>query len=133
MTETAETEQQGAPVRSLGSTIVTQILGHIAVDDAEVQGNGAANNTRWVFDVECEAGKEIRISLLEHRSGRLEHPDLMSYSLAPTSAEFYEARPFAVYDQEVGVLTLASSSLPEEEPLLFSCRISIDVMHSATR
>ena len=112
---------------------ITQVLGRIEAPGVEaLTGNGAANNTRWVFDIEGEGGKDIALYLLEHRSGRRLTPDLMSYSLTALSPSFYDARPVARYDDKTGCFTVSSLRF-EGERGHFACRVAIDVMHSATR
>jgi hypothetical protein len=96
-----------------------------------IKEQGAGNSTRWVFDLEAPAGSRIEIFLLDPRNRqRRIKPDLMSYSLAALSPDFYDARPVAFYDPEEGVFTVSSSKSQEG---VYACRVAIDVMHSATR
>ncbi len=139
MTDEAHDETQ-SPVTLIQDVNLAQILGSIDAPGAKVTGKGAGNSTRWVFDLEAEAGKKTELFLLDPRnSKRRLKPDLMSYSLTALSSSFYDARPIAVYDDETGAFTIQSSrsrgSTVGEGVVLarFSCRVAIDVMHSATR
>jgi hypothetical protein len=114
------------PVALVKSATLEMILGRIEADGSNVVGKPAGNNTRWVFDVEGEGGKDIRVRLLEFRGKRRLKPDLMSYSLAALSVGFYGVLPVATYED--GVFTIVT-----EPKGRFACRVSIDVMHSATR
>jgi hypothetical protein len=141
MNEEANTASEGAqgPIALIKDVNLTQILGAIEAPGMHVQGRGAGNSTRWVFDLEGEAGKTVEIFLLDPRNKLRLKPDLMSYSLTALSASFYDARPVATYDAATGGFIVQSqrskASTVGEGVVMgrFSCRVAIDVMHSATR
>lgn len=137
--QSGETETAN-PVALIKSVNLTQILGDIEAPGMTVKGRGAGNSTRWVFDLEGEAGKTVEIYLLNPRNDDVRlRPDLMSYSLTALSTSFYDARPIARYDAETGAFIIQSQkpkfASAGESALAarFSCRVAIDVMHSATR
>ena len=126
MNDEANNESRETPVTLVKTSTIEMILGRVESDGANVVGNPAGSNTRWVFDVTGEGGTDIHVRLLEFRGKRRLKPSLMSYSLAALCPEFYSVRPVATYED--GVFTIVT-----EPKGRFACRVSIDVMHSATR
>lgn len=106
---------------------IAQILGKIYSEEIDPLGSPAANNTRWVFDVTTQDGKQISVKLLDFRSGRGLAPDVMSFSFAPSNRVAYQAQP--VLKEEEGKLLI--DTLRTEKSASF--RVFVDIMHSATR
>lgn len=104
-----------------------QVLGRIDAPGCVIEGVPAANNTRWIFDINGETGKDIEISLLEFRSGKRIKLDLSSIALTAQSAEFYEAKPHFVLVNNTLVL--------RSDKINAACkyRVSVDILHTATR
>lgn len=120
---------------------ITPILGCIEAQGAVVEGRGAPNSTRWVFDVEGVCGPDpITIQLQEHRWLRQIRPGLMSFSITPTSKGGAKALLWAqahngclllyAYREVGGTSEFEEAAGGAAE---FSCRVAIDVMHTATR
>jgi hypothetical protein len=109
--------------------VITPVLGRVKAAGAQVQVEGAPNNTRWVLDVEvpAEADGTVSLQILEHRSGRELEPDLMSFSITPTSPDAQDAHIHAEHKGSLLALKAKKISQP------YSYRVAIDVMHSSTR
>jgi len=108
---------------------VTQVLGVVEAPGFDVVGKPAANSTRWILDVESVAGADVKLSLLDFRTGRRVFPDLMSYTVTPLDADCYDAKPFAIE----GPGSLQIRTRPLQGDVIIHYRVQIDVMHSATR
>jgi hypothetical protein len=120
---------------------VTPILGCIEAQGALVEGRGANNSTRWVFDVEGRCRDEpVIVRLLEHRWLRPITPALLSFSITPTSKAGAKA---LLWGQTKGgclllfavaaELRVARDIIQVDHQAAFSCRVALDVMHTATR
>ena len=121
--------ENDAIVLAADATVVTQVLGRVAAPSSRVEGSPAANSTRWIVDVECVPGEDVELLLLESRSGRRLYPDLMSFSITPLDADCYDARPFAIPGSGKLVIRTRILALPAR----IHYRVTLDVMHSATR
>lgn len=124
-----ETSGNRSPVALVRKVEVTQLLGRVSVVGASASGRPAQNSTRWIIDIDDQdTGVSLELILLDFRSGRPIEPDLMSFSFAPMSASFYDAKP-RIAQHRKGVLQISTDRVAG------SClyRLSIDVMHSATR
>jgi hypothetical protein len=115
------------PLAAVKSMTLTQILGRVLVDNEKTNlaGTPAENNTRWVMDVDTDGKDPIVLQLLQYRSSAPVRPDLLSFSIAPTSEAAWKAQPWVKV--EGGKLTVHTREIE------CSFRISVDVMHSATR
>jgi hypothetical protein len=120
-------EEEDATLTVVKNMTLTQILGRVMVDNKKTNlaGKPAENNTRWVMDVDTDGKEPMVLQLLQFRSSAPVNPDLLSFSIAPTSPEAWSAQPWA--QVEGGRLTVHT----REKACSF--RISVDVMHSATR
>ena len=122
-----QNEKDGPPVALVEDAAVYEILGLLETEGATQEGkDGAANNTRWVFDVATQKEEQkIVVHLLNYRSGKDIVTDIQpSFHLAPLSRSFHDARVWC--ETNGGNLTLHIS-----RPCKF--RVSVDVMHSANR
>ena len=108
--------------------LITPVLGRISAQTAQlVEGVPHSNSTRWIFDVDGGAKEPVVIQLLGFKSKQPASPDLVSGSLLPRSASFFEARPF-LETLEDGKLVLVHVS-----PVPCRYRVCVDTMHTATR
>jgi hypothetical protein len=131
MSEEDAAIENPTPIKKQDAAHIAQVLGAVEAPGSVIQGVGAGNSTRWVFDLEAPSGARVDVYLLDPRNRlRRVRPDLMSYSLAALSSTFYDARPVAFYDPEKGLFAITSTKTREG---VFACRVAIDVMHSATR
>jgi hypothetical protein len=109
--------------------LIKPLLGHIEVINGALDADSkpAANNTRWIFDVEgAPPSGSFKIRLLDNRARRPLALDLFACVMTAKSDAFYAAKPhFRVED---GVLVIRHA-----EPPACSYRVMLDVMHSATR
>lgn len=111
------------------SALITPRLGLVFVQGAELAAVKVLNNsTRWIFDIE-HFSDDVTIQLLECRSGKDIHPDVLSLGLLPRSSNFYRVQPI-VSEILGGKFVLRGSGMPH-----VSCafRVQIDAMHTATR
>jgi hypothetical protein len=128
-------EETGSEIR------ITPILGNIEAHGAIVQGRGAANSTRWVFDVEGRCRQEpVLVRLLEHRWLKPITPALLSFSITPTSKAGAKALLWGQTKDGCLLLYAGGAEVVVEPDLVqvamlaeFSCRVALDVMHTATR
>lgn len=124
-------EKQENEAPRLEAVVITQILGCVHAD-ALVRGNPKRNSTRWVLDIEQQPGTHsIELHLLEFTSRRELRPDVISFSITPTSPDACDAAIWGV--ERDGCLTLHGISDQPEQGRAFSYRVFIDVLHSSTR
>lgn len=107
---------------------ITPVLGRISVQGARlIEAPSRNNSTRWLFDVDGSSKTPIVVQLLDPRSGLPVKPDLVSGSLLPRSAMFFEACPFLdTLDDGKLVLIHATDAVCRY-------RVCVDTMHTATR
>lgn len=123
---------------------VTPVLGFISVEGGTLDDAKPANNaTRWIFNVEGGLSPDAKliISLLEPRNKKLIKPDILSCSLLPLDARFYDAKPFVspLNEGDPGTLALMHGGglihlRPEDAVIhIARYRVQVDIMHTATR
>jgi hypothetical protein len=108
---------------------VKPLLGYISVTGATLDDNKpAANNTRWIFDVDgtIDEGGGVKLQLLDVRSRRPLPLNLFACVMTARNSHFYDARPHFNIEHDVLILRHAA-------PVACSYRVMLDVMHSATR
>lgn len=134
MTEEARNEAS-TPLSVVDKTRVIQVLGKIALynfPEEALIGTPRPNNTRWIFDLhDIEAGSTIRVQLLEYRNDRIVRPEMWSPSLCPLNSLFHNARPYCRFDDEGSFLLKSQHFGSQDDKGRFSCRVTIDTMHSA--
>lgn len=127
--EPERSRKEKSPIALVRKAVVTQLLGRVLVAGVSAGGRPAQNSTRWIIDIDDqETGTALEIVLLDFRSGRPIEPDLMSFSLTPMSASFYDAKP-RIEQHKKGSLQINTDRVAGD--CLY--RLAIDVMHSATR
>src|SRR5262245_345764 len=108
------------------SILITPILGAVAVSgqaELNAAAKPAANNTRWMFDVEG-SGDAFSVQLLEMRSKKPISPDLVAGSFLPMSAGYHLARPF-IQEPENGLLRFCHPGFDPEKGDAFVCRYRV--------
>jgi hypothetical protein len=127
LTQEKDGSDKGVLINIFNKPLLKPILGRISSDvEVDVASKTASNNTRWIFDVENAFG-DIAVQLLDPRSGLPIYPDMMSMSLLPRSASYYEAKPF------VALIACGDFTLRHAKDTVCSYRVAVDVLHSATR
>jgi hypothetical protein len=107
-----------------GDAVVMQILGRLGAKNAHVEGDAYGNSTRWVFDVAFSKKGSIELELLFKYTCDKEKALIKSYTLAPLSSDFWDAKPWV--EENGDTFTLHANG-----PC--SIRVAIDTIHSATR
>lgn len=132
MNEEENRSEEDSPVALVEDCVITKVLGDLKTTGAKVTGTHKGNSTRWVFDIEAPMGSKVLIELLSFfgENRPISPLEMMTGYLAPTSAEFYEARPVLEFHEEKGSLTLATRGDPNKR---FSCRVLVDTMGSQSR
>ena len=89
---TNEIKDGDRPVALVRSVQLTEVLGHIASDDAETGKGGAPNSTRWVFDITCTKAAKVKVVLVRHQDGLPFETDIEpSFHFTGMSKDFREA------------------------------------------
>lgn len=109
---------------------VTPILGVVTVSEGGIVAEdtrSAANNTKWLFDVEGEVEGDLVIQLVDMRGNRPSHPDLAACTFLARSVEFYDVKPFEA-ERVRGLIRISHGS---KGPVRY--RVMVDTMHTAMR
>lgn len=115
----------------LGTMFVLEpVLGTFTLDPQNLKAAkiGGHNSTRWIISIEQPRGPVPPLSFWLVRGRIVQDPAMLSFSFAPHTHNFYDARPTLSF---VPGGSIALRALAVNEGAAY--QLSIDVMHSMFR